>query len=877
MIRCLLLLFAMICMTACAQQQDYEQAHRRVPGLQPGWQQQRHPGPYTSVTPPGGTAERCVSCHEFSESSTISSFLPGQSDRQSQTLQETVPDPLHPSGTHPGGWLAWHDVHVSGCVGCHGGNASGTSYDSAGHEFMFDNRTTVDGMPVEVAREAACGRCHEGILLPAAPLLSRGRALMQELSCRACHDLPEWFSAPPAGPDLGRIGEKYGAQLLALLPNHVHQFKPDSRMPQFDLPAREAADIATFLAAGHAPLTSGNELPQISADDEQVLALLAKARCVNCHVLPGLPQGLTTDSLPPPVARLWQIPQGSIGPSLQRVGRRLSADWIADFLSDTHAWNPLTRMPRYELSVDDAQLLAGWLYAATKQAGPELPELPDLSGAYAVEGNSLFMSRGCSACHQLNGRTLETARVGPSLMGVGDRIADQWQIKAPEIDNLYDYLLGNMANPTSVGNPRMPLFALDDDQRLAIVTALLAEPADTSHRVAPLRDTRKLDVEALKRDWRTYWSYPVPPQGGGDPALSLYEREIHPESCRICHREQYTDWQGTRHSRAMGPGIVGQIVDMDAAGYDACLKCHAVLSEQQHVRRVAGVWQDNPDYREDLYLTGVSCASCHLRAHTRFSAVKGFQQYPWSRDDLRAHPLERTELLQSSDFCWNCHQFDESRSIADGHPPLQNTNVEHREWQQATGDTRTCQDCHLPQGRHTFEGIHSPDYVRKSLDISAQLLDKALPTARLTIYTRDLGHYFPTYVTPAVFAEAMLLDAEGRELAGSLQQQVIRRDARTRRAAGGGSEWYDELDSRIPPGVSRDLDFPLEPARYPGAVSVRLVLRVEPDYFYHNAYERWIEDDARSTAGRSMLDQAWAETSRDGSGYQLFEEILPLQ
>jgi mono/diheme cytochrome c family protein len=836
-----------------------------------------HPGPYATVTPFGREAERCTACHEFSELSTISSFVP--LNLQSPVTQEAAePDnPLKVSGSHPGGWLAWHDYNIVGCVGCHGGQPAGTSYSSAGHELMFDNVDLVNGAPSNAAREASCGHCHEGTLLPGAPLLSRGRALIQEHNCSACHELPGWLAGSKRGPDLGRVGEKYSAGMLALLPDHVHEFKPGSAMPQFSLPPKEAADIAVFLAAGRVPSVPQTALSPVAIDDPQALTVLARARCVNCHVLPALPAELSMADLPADIARLWQSPQGSIGPSLAHVGRRLSAEWIASFLVDTHAWNPGTRMPRFELDEGERLLLAGWLHAASRGGGPDLTVLPDVSEGYAVEGKSLFMSRGCSACHSVNGQVLKTATVGPSLVGIGEKMTEQWQLKAPEAGSLFAYLLGNLEDPASVGNPRMPHFAIDDEQILAIVTALLGEPAAATVRQPALRESQALQLEPLKSDWQAYWVYPVTPQGSGNPELAIYERDPNPESCRICHREQYADWLGTRHSKAMGPGILGQIVDMDAAGYSSCLKCHAVLSEQLHVRKVNGEWQDNPDYREELYLTGVSCASCHLRAHKRFAAQKTYQQYPWSSDDLSAHPLERSALLGSSDFCWNCHQFDESRSIADGNPPLQNTNIEHRDWQQATGDTRGCQDCHMPGGRHTFEGIHSEQFVRDALDIKAELMTQETGnTARLKVTTRDVGHYFPTYVTPAVFVEAVLLDASGTELAGSLQVIKIHRDARTRSGSDGRSEWYDEEDSRIPPASSRDFDFRLDPAAYAAAQSVRLTLRVEPDFFYHNAYARWLKDPKRSSAGLELLRQAHAETGQAQSGYLLFSEELEL-
>lgn len=842
---------------------------------QADWMDLHHPGPYATVTPPGGQPERCQSCHQFETLSTIPSFLPAELQDDPAGEYSDPTEPLQVGGTHPGGWLDWHDPGIVGCVGCHGGNPQGLSYNEAGHSSMFDNNDELDGAPVNVLREASCGRCHAGELVPAAPLLSEGRSLMRELRCSACHSLPDWLSAGYAGPDLGRVGEKYSAGMIALVPMHVQQFKPGSRMPTFDLPEAEAAHIASFLA-GDSDMLEDDNKSTVDPADPQALALLAESRCVNCHVLPALPEGLDIASLPEEVRLLWEMPQGMLGPSLELVGRRLSAAWIADFLLNTHERNAGSRMPQLELDAQQAQLLADWLVSASKDSGTPLPALPDVSAGYPVEGNSLFIGRGCAGCHSIDGRSLAGNPVGPSLAGVGERTLEQIQTKAPTIDRLYDYLDGNMRDPQSVGNQYMPRFNLTDGERLAIVTALLAEPQDDSHRMAPLRETPASDPAAIRTDWQAYWQYPVEPQGSGDHMLSRLERDLRPESCAVCHRQQYTQWQGTRHSLAMGPGIVGQIVDMDSANYSSCLKCHAVLSEQQHVRKLDGKWQDNPDYKEQLYLSGNSCASCHVRAHTRFSAVDTFQRYPWADGAVSAHSLERSPLLQSSDFCWNCHQFDESRTLADGGPPLQNTNIEHREWQQRSGDTRSCQACHMPEGAHTFLGIHNEQYVRDSLKLSESLVleNNTGLSARLTIDTSEIGHHFPTYVTPVAIIEFELYDGDGKLLEGSQQEQRIGRDSRTRAKEGGGREWYDESDTRIPGGTVRDFDFPIDMGAFPTAASARLLLRVEPDHFYHNSYKRWIEDEKRSEAGRELLRQALDETSRESSGYTVYEADL---
>ena len=72
----------------------------------------------------------------------------------------------------------------------------------------------------------------------------------------------------------------------------------------------------------------------------------------------------------------------------------------------------------------------------------------------------------------------------------------------------------------------------------------------------------------------------------------------------------------------------------------------------------------------------------------------------------------------------------------------------------------------------------------------------------------------------------------------------------------------------------RDFDFPIDMGAFPTAASARLLLRVEPDHFYHNSYKRWIEDEKRSEAGRELLRQALDETSRESSGYTVYEADL---
>jgi len=86
----------------------------------------------------------------------------------------------------------------------------------------------------------------------------------------------------------------------------------------------------------------------------------------------------------------------------------------------------------------------------------------------------------------------------------------------------------------------------------------------------------------LQRHWRV----PIPLQGTPPATYSAVEASLHPKDCGICHPQQYQDWQSSRHSRSMGPGVHGQLVEMDPATSILCATCHAPLSEQlPHIER----------------------------------------------------------------------------------------------------------------------------------------------------------------------------------------------------------------------------------------------------------------------------------------------------
>ena len=118
-----------------------------------------------------------------------------------------------------------------------------------------------------------------------------------------------------------------------------------------------------------------------------------------------------------------------------------------------------------------------------------------------------------------------------------------------------------------------------------------------------------------------HWARPLAAQGKPPAAFSALEASLDPTACGTCHRAQLDDWRSSRHSRAMGPGVSGQLVDMDAAAVDEhqnCLRCHAPLAEQEASLAKAITTRS----KAGLHEQGLVCAGCHVRANVRHGPTR---------------------------------------------------------------------------------------------------------------------------------------------------------------------------------------------------------------------------------------------------------------
>ena len=106
-----------------------------------------------------------------------------------------------------------------------------------------------------------------------------------------------------------------------------------------------------------------------------------------------------------------------------------------------------------------------------------------------------------------------------------------------------------------------------------------------------------------------------------------------------------------------------------------------------------------------------------------------------------AHPVTAAPEQRQSEFCAGCHEFfmpeGHGGTISFTDVPMQHTFSEWQAW----GGEQTCQDCHMPDGRHTFRGAHDLSYLRSSVSVDVWREDGAVVFCLESV---GVGHHFPT-------------------------------------------------------------------------------------------------------------------------------------
>lgn len=385
--------------------------------------------------------------------------------------------------------------------------------------------------------------------------------------------------------------------------------------------------------------------------------------------------------------------------------------------------------------------------------------------------------------------------------------------------------------------------------------------------------TAEQDTDAFLQQ---HWQRPIPTQGVPPEHYSDLEGSLSPQACGTCHTEQLTDWSTSLHSRAMGPGLMGQLVEMSphARGeHQSCIRCHAPLAEQADllVDEIANGFtplpeaqSKNPLQTKDLHRQGLVCAACHVRNNQRFGPARKDGSSPSEEQTLPHNGWTVSPAFADSKFCAACHQFEANEFSLNG-KLLENTYVE---WQQSkyADEGIHCQNCHMPDRKHQWRGIHDPEMVRKGVTIDSRSGNLEGPQlhAQMIMTNTGTGHRFPTYVTPQVVMMGYQEDGNGQLLGGTQSYYVVARRVPLNLS-------HEVFDTRLAPGETALLEYQMD--RHPEAMNIVMKIYVEPDKFYEGFYTSMLESDLMGP-GAPMLQEALNQAQK--SVFTLYERRLEL-
>jgi mono/diheme cytochrome c family protein len=287
------------------------------------------------------------------------------------------------------------------------------------------------------------------------------------------------------GPDLTNVGAKVSREWIykwlrdprTLTDKDgnvtVNGVANEPRMPQFRLTEDELRGLSAFLSVQrHNAISPAkfdarvlNAWVKKSDTVEQGETRFRQMFCTTCHAIATTRSGQNT------------LIGGNIGPELTKVATKVNTDWLVAWLRDPEGYLPHTSMPRYTWSDEDLYKVVRYIQSKLTDSSllSDVPQLGAPTDAEIQLGKRLFMQKGCSSCHVIDGIATPT-EFGPDLSQLGGKTTSQLEFGQSQIPrNLISYIRAKVSDPPSVNaTARMPQFHLSPEDLDAVTTALLS-------------------------------------------------------------------------------------------------------------------------------------------------------------------------------------------------------------------------------------------------------------------------------------------------------------------------------------------------------------------------------------------------------------------
>lgn len=381
-------------------------------------------------------ADRCQTCHlgigdpVLSDTAIFSKVGPGQIFRNKKAADRA----RKVFGPHPNPeMLNTHKVEQFGCASCHGGQPN--SVDDVEHAHGFQahwERPLLTGAFVQ----ASCRKCHEGSYdFSSMKQVADGRKLFVDFGCFGCHDgpmVPDWKEYK-TGPSLRNIAKKVSADWMFRWIENPQAWNEHTRMPNFMFNDEQTEAVVAYLMSmskdsDYKPVSSGPV-----GDPARGAMTMQEVGCLACHTIDGFEArgafkftpASGKDMLWPNSAKAGnRVGEGNnYGPDLNKVGSKVSREWLFDWLKNPDHYNPSSRMPSLRLSDQEAADVASYLMTKRDPAQPAGKTLTHLNDPKWVErGGALIREYGCFGCHDIKGME-EEGKVSVALNDFGAKAA----------------------------------------------------------------------------------------------------------------------------------------------------------------------------------------------------------------------------------------------------------------------------------------------------------------------------------------------------------------------------------------------------------------------------------------------------------------------
>lgn len=342
--------------------------------------------------------------------------------------------------------LKLHPIEKFGCTSCHGGQPM--AIDDVEHAHGLQKhweRPLLTGGFVE----GSCRNCHQGGYNfvnakmagsgETTNWIAKGRKLFIDFGCFGCHEannIPDWKEYK-TGPSLLDMSKKLTPEWTYNWIMNPQKWNEHTRMPNFRFTKEQTESVVAYLfdAAKNSTYTSVSGSVGDATKGKQTVFTVG---CIACHTIDTIKHVGNFEYKPnknfvDKVAKtdiLWEndgvggnrMGEGNaFGPDLSKVGSKVTADWLYDWVKNPKHYNPNSRMPRLRLSDQEAADVTAYLMSQKDPHPQPNPTLGNLTNQELIKkGEGVIREYGCYGCHNIKGFENE-GKVSVTLADYGSK------------------------------------------------------------------------------------------------------------------------------------------------------------------------------------------------------------------------------------------------------------------------------------------------------------------------------------------------------------------------------------------------------------------------------------------------------------------------